>query len=150
MTTLTITRGLPASGKTTWARQQPAWRVNRDDLRAMLNDEWPYGDTRAEDLLTSIQHHAIQTLLSIGFEVVVDDTNLHPLHVDAFRTIAAECDADLRIKDFTHVPLETCLERDAARPNPVGEQVIRGMWEKYLAPPVELADPGYYRGGMSA
>ena len=36
MTTLTITRGLPASGKTTWARRSRpgAVRVNRDDLRA--------------------------------------------------------------------------------------------------------------------
>ena len=42
MPTLTITRGLPASGKTTWARKYAAdtgaVRVNRDDLRAMMFD----------------------------------------------------------------------------------------------------------------
>jgi hypothetical protein len=35
---LIITRGLPGSGKTTWARQQVRFvRVNRDDLREMLH-----------------------------------------------------------------------------------------------------------------
>jgi predicted kinase len=39
MTRLLLTRGLPASGKTTFARKlQPrVARVNRDDLRLMLH-----------------------------------------------------------------------------------------------------------------
>lgn len=48
MTTLTITKGLPGSGKTSWARQQPGWRVNRDTLRAMLAPMWKHGDEADE------------------------------------------------------------------------------------------------------
>ena len=37
MTMLTITRGLPASGKSTWSKQMVRWydfvRVNRDSIR---------------------------------------------------------------------------------------------------------------------
>jgi predicted kinase len=31
-------------------------------------------------------------------------------------------------------PLEECIRRDALREKPVGEAVIRGMYERYLAP----------------
>lgn len=132
--TLTITRGLPGSGKSTWARQQPGVRVNRDDLRNMLLPDWPHGDQDHEDTLTSIQLAAIRELLLRGLDVIVDDTNLNPDVVNRLRQSAQRFYAEFVIEDFTHVPLETCIERDAARPNPVGEQVIRGMWEKHLAP----------------
>lgn len=139
MTTLTITRGLPGSGKTTWARTQPGWRVNRDDLRAMVLPGWIYGSSTNEDALTEAQHSAICALLFHGRDVIVDDTNLRREHVDALREIASIYGAEFLIEDFTHVPLETCIERDAARPNPVGEAVIRRMWDKYLAPQAEVS-----------
>lgn len=134
MTKLIITRGLPGSGKTTWARQQPAWRVNRDDLRAMLVPEWPHGAPDYEDMLTRVQRAAVRALLANRLDVVVDDTNLCQERVNTLMAIAVDCHAFVEVVDFTDVPLEVCLERDAARPNPVGEQVIRGMWAKYLAP----------------
>jgi predicted ABC-type ATPase len=47
MTTLYMTKGLPGSGKTTWAKEMVSKskgsvkRVNKDDLRAMLDaGEW--------------------------------------------------------------------------------------------------------------
>lgn len=131
---LIITRGLPGSGKTTWARTQPAWRVNRDDLRAMVLPTWPHGEPGHEEALTEAQHSAICALLLHGRDVIVDDTNLRQEHVDDLREIADQYGAEFVIKDFTDVPLETCLARDAVRSNPVGETVIRGMWRKYLAP----------------
>lgn len=139
MTTLTITRGLPGSGKSTWARQQQEtkpglWRVNRDDLRAMLVPAWAFGDQNDEDLLTVVQHRAVHALLYNGIDVIVDDTNLSDRAVKGLREVADDNGATFVIQDFTGVPLETCLARDAARPNPVGEQVIRRMWHTYLAP----------------
>ncbi len=133
LTTLTITRGLPASGKTTWARQQPGVRVNRDDLRAMLLPTWPWGDRAAEDMCTAVQHAAIVELLIAGRDVIVDDTNLHADHVEELAGIAAGTGCEFRVRDFTDVPVEVCVARDAARPSPVGEAVIRRMHERYLA-----------------
>lgn len=37
----------------------------------------------------------------------------------------------VKIKDFTDVPLDVCLERDSKRENPIGEDVIRGIFNKY-------------------
>ena len=76
MATLTITRGLPGSGKTTWARQQGgAVRVNRDDLRRMLHGG-PIGLGWAEVQVTLAQRALIEALLRAGLNVISDDTNL--------------------------------------------------------------------------
>ena len=143
MTTLTITKGLPGSGKSTWARQQQKakpglWRVNRDDLRAMLVPAWAFGAYDDEDLLTVVQHRAVHALLYNGIDVVVDDTNLSDRAVAGLRAVADDNGATFLIQDFTDVPIETCIERDAARPEGerVGEAVIRRMHAKYLAPQV--------------
>jgi hypothetical protein len=52
--------------------------------------------------------------------------------IQTLRTIAAELGAEFEIKDFTDVPLKTCLERDAERAYSVGEKVIKQMYNQYL------------------
>ena len=37
----------------------------------------------------------------------------------------------IEFKDFTNVPLDVCLERDSKRENPLGEKVIRDIFNKY-------------------
>ena len=37
---------------------------------------------------------------------------------------------ELEFKDF-FIPVEECVRRDALRPNPIGEKVIRQTWNKY-------------------
>jgi hypothetical protein len=37
---------------------------------------------------------------------------------------------EIEFKDF-FIPLEECIRRDAMRPNPIGEKVIRDTWRKY-------------------
>lgn len=135
MAKLIITRGLPASGKTTWAREQRdwVWRVNRDDLRAMLQTRWQYGDPDYEDMCTEVQHAVICALLEHEADVVVDDTNLRPSTVENLEDLAYQMGAHFEIKDFTDVPLDECLARDAARDRPVGADVIRRMFDRYLA-----------------
>jgi len=137
--TLTITRGLPASGKTTWAKQQHHLvRVNRDDLRRMLHgglvaDESRRG--RAEREVTAAHHAAVEALLRAGADVVCDDTNLRGRVVREFAELAARCKAHFTVRDFTDVGVEECLRRDALRTGEdhVGETVIRSMHQRYLA-----------------
>ena len=64
MTRLLITRGLPASGKTTFARklQPQVVRVNRDDLRRMLHGQRLFTQ-RAEGQVTQAQRAAVEALL---------------------------------------------------------------------------------------
>lgn len=120
MTTLIAMRGLPASGKSTYAR---AWvaedpirraRVNRDDCRAMLHDGAYHGrDT--EKQIIAIRDAAVSALLKRGVSVVVDDTNLPSRTVRDVRRLATMAGAEFEIVDLTNVPLDVCLERNAAR-----------------------------------
>jgi len=135
VTTLTITRGLPASGKTTWAKaQRGAVRVNRDDLRGMLHGGWS-GLPSAEKQVTLAQRASVEALLRAGVDVICDDTNLRARYVRELAEIAARCGADVVIRDFTDVALEECIRRDALRPPPahVGADAIRAMHQRYLA-----------------
>lgn len=129
-------KGLPASGKTTYAKELVAqgWkRVNKDDLRAMIDcSKWSKQNEKdiieARDLL--IIHY-----LDNGFNVVVDDTNFHPAHQESLIEIADNCDADFEEK-FFDTPIDECIARDAKRGDKsVGGDVIFRMYYKYLRKP---------------
>lgn len=138
MTELVITRGLPASGKTTFARR---WveaapgraRVNRDDLRATLFGRQRLEFTQ-EQQVTLAQHAAVRALLLGGSSVVVDDTNLRLRYARAFADLAVAAGAEFGVEELT-TPLEECLRRDAARAaageRAVGERVLRELAARY-------------------
>jgi predicted kinase len=132
---LFMTKGLPASGKTTWAASLTKLvchikRVNKDDLRQML-DGGCY--TKAnEKFVLHIRDRIISEALLQGKEVIVDDTNLAPVHEETLRQLASKFGAQFEIQDFTGVPVETCIERDLQRARSVGSKVIYDMYYKYL------------------
>lgn len=140
MATLIVTVGLPGSGKTTLAtdwvskKQADRARVNRDSLRIMLHGG-RLGTTDQEDTVTAIQHTGVLALLARGIDVVADDTNLRPGAVQTWRELADLAGAEVEVWDLTDVPVEECIRRDAGRTGParVGETVIRGMHDRYLA-----------------
>lgn len=148
--TLTVTVGLPGSGKSTWARAvrdltREAGRmcavVDRDSIRDLIGYRWDApADQRArwEQTVTTIQHAQITACLRAGIEIIVADTNLVPQHLDALRSLARRHRAAFEVRDFTAVPVDECIRRDALRPPyvpggpcsgvSVGETVIRRMW----------------------
>jgi predicted kinase len=129
---LIMTKGLPASGKSTWAKEQKIARVNKDDLRNMVHDgKW---SKKNEKLILAYRNALIKTTLSKGESIIVDDTNLHPKHEQDLERMAKELGADFEIKDFTSISLEECLERDKKRPGYVGEKVIKRMYDQFLTP----------------
>jgi len=136
MTRLLITRGLPASGKTTFAHKlQPnVVRVNRDDLRRMLHGQRLYTQW-SEGQVTHAQRAAVEALLRAHTDVIVDDTNLRARTVREWAELAARHGATFEVHDFTDVPLEECIRRDADRDpqDRVGEEAIRRMHQRYLA-----------------
>ncbi|GAB3681854.1 hypothetical protein GCM10027589_51820 [Actinocorallia lasiicapitis] len=138
MPTLHITRGLPASGKSTWAKEWTAQdrarrvRVNRDDLRTMLDDgQHIKGVT--EQRVIAARDAAITRLLRDGYDVVSDDTNLPQKMARDLARLAHAAGAQFEVHDFTDVPLEVCVERDAARDRPVGADRIRELHLRFLA-----------------
>lgn len=135
MPTLHIARGIQASGKTTFAR---AWvaedtehraRVNRDDLRALLHGGYA---KEIERRVIHARDALITSLLAAGVDVFCDDTNLPSRTVRDLMKVAAKARAAFQVHDFTDVPLDLCVARDAARPEPVGEQVIRDTWARFI------------------
>ena len=138
MLTVYFTIGLPASGKSTWAKAKVdkspngIKRVNKDELRAMLDNS--YFSKGNEKFVLNIQDQIIKAALEEGKHVIVDNTHLAPKHEARIRELIKGL-AVLEIVDFRHVSLETCIERDLKRFNSVGEKVIRDMYNQFIAPP---------------
>ena len=144
MLKITFLRGLPGSGKSTIAKQMVLGsncgmkRVNKDDIRAML-DAGKYSKGN-EAFVLKVRDSIIMQALLEGKHVVVDDTNFEDKHLEAVRQIAtAFAFSNSGIKPvieerFIDTPLDECIARDNARPNGVGEKVIRTMYNKYLRP----------------
>jgi predicted kinase len=137
--TIIITRGLPASGKSTWANEIVAsnknWkRINKDDLRAMVHAGVWSRETEHDIIIA--RNSLIRAFLSSGHNVIVDDTNIEDKHIkDIFHIVAAEFPAvHIEVKDFL-VPVDECVFRDGVRTKPVTEKVIRSMAERFNTTP---------------
>lgn len=142
MKKIIMLRGLPASGKSFWAKeyvkthQGHVKRVNKDELRNMLDAEiWSKNN---EKFILEIRDAVIIKSLEWGLDVIVDDTNFHEKHLEQMKKISEitgfKGKVQVKIKDFTDVPLEVCLERDEKRENRVGSKVIMDMYNRYLKP----------------
>jgi predicted kinase len=86
-----------------------------------------------EKQVTAVQRAAISALFGLGVRrVIVDDTNMNPIHLDQWYELARSLDdVGFGAKSFLDVPLKTCVERDSNRAAAVGEQVIRRMDERF-------------------
>lgn len=132
--TLVLTRGIPASGKTTWAK---AWvedspltrtRINRDDFRHLMYDKYWDVDEQA---VTKAQHAAILALLKSKKDVVVDDTNLKAANFKALLRLARSAGAEVIVKDF-NIDVDVAYQRDNNRERSVGPDVILNFERRYL------------------
>lgn len=135
MPKLILTKGLPASGKSTWAREQVAKSkggtvgLTKDDLRLMFADT-----KKREKLVLETRNTLTKLYLEGGLNVIWHDTNLNPIHELKAKEIAKEHKSSLIIQDFTDVDVQECIKRDSKRLNSVGEKVIINMHNQYLAP----------------
>lgn len=144
MKRIILTRGIPASGKSTWAKQEVlkdpehSIRINRDDLRNMCGKYWV---PAREHYIEACKGLILISAMNFQFDtIIIDEMNLNPKESGKLKgEIAMVNDAFksgqdkyvVEIKDFTDVPLDVCLERDSKRENPIGEDVIRGIFNKY-------------------
>lgn len=148
MLTVWILKGLPASGKSTWAKEQVAnsncsiKRINKDELRLML-DTGKHSKGN-EAYILQLRDHILLTALDLGKSVIIDDTNLYEKHEERIRELVKDFNAGIygdnfpkknpvqvKIKEFKASP-DTCIERDLKRPNSVGAKVIWNMYNTYI------------------
>ena len=126
---LKMLKGLPASGKTTKAREMvveygSAGRINRDDLRAMLYDSKWSGSR--EQVVIDCEKAIAQVLIKHKQVPIIDDTNLFQSHLDMWRNFAKENGAE-----FETVEMDSnywlCIVRNKLRENKVPNPVITYM-----------------------
>jgi predicted kinase len=126
MAKLIMCKGLPASGKSTYARDYVvksgnAARINRDDLRAMLFDSVWTG--KRESVVVDIEKAIAEVCIKHGLTPVIDDTNLTDRHKDMWSGFAKAHDVAFSTTAFD-ASLETCIARDRNRERPIGAAVI--------------------------
>lgn len=161
---LTITRGLPGSGKTTWANEtlsaersmgMVTVRVNRDDLRDEIFQR-PVLTVGEETTVSAVQQDRVRAFLKAGVNVIVDDTNLHRRATRTWQKIARDTGASFAVKDFD-VDVEECIERirervDVDGGRDVPAEAVRRMYKRYRldkgfppVPPMPVFEKYYVR-----
>lgn len=134
---LIMTKGLPGSGKSTWAYKYLEENPNtvlvcKDDLRAMMfNSAWT---GNREKFILKARDFIVSEALKDGKSVVVHDTNFVPKHEISLKELAKLHKAEFEIEDFTSVPIEQCIHNDLCREKSVGEKVIREMYRDFIRP----------------
>ena len=135
MSKLIICRGIPASGKTFWAKQwvledpEHRVRINQDDIRLMLGKYWV---PSREELVQHIQKEALIEALERGYDIVIDNTNLNKKVLDFYRALVIDHgNHAIEYKDFFDTPLSVCIERDKNRDVQVSEKIIRNFYNNY-------------------
>lgn len=137
MSKLTILRGVSGCGKSTWAREQNAAVVSRDDIRFIQygsDDADYYTADKAvlferENQVTVIQDAMITALLKSGKDVIVDNTNIEWKYVKALAKIGNRVGADVEVKVFD-VPLHVAQQRASVRATLGGRNVSADIIRK--------------------
>ena len=153
MKTILILRGIPASGKSTYARQlvkdNPGMykRINRDDLREMFDGYHLSKDN--EKFAKKVRDILVMEALDAGKHVIVDDTNLSDRHINRMKQLAEEHrkktghEVKVEVKEF-EVELDEAIARDKKRKRPVGKKVITQMHRYYKGDdPLDDRGPNY-------
>lgn len=130
MTKIILTRGLPASGKTSWAKEfvrtHPNMvRVSRDELRSQMYPESDYRDID-EDLITEAETALVRAALRQGKTVVVDAMHLQQRYINRWQRQGYP----VEIVEF-HTTLEALLYRNDERADRVPASVIVDNFEKF-------------------
>lgn len=150
MTSLTLTIGLPGSGKTTWAkkiRQEHPHTVlvSRDGIRQELFGEFTNYSPAQESLVTSVQEKTVDKALEQGRHVIIHDMNLKKSYRKRWASYAVKHGAEFKYIDLTHVPLEHCLMRNMTRGDLGGprvpDQVIIDNYKRYLSNKMPVETP---------
>lgn len=130
-------KGLPASLKSSWAREQQANNgnyvvISKDEIRKMFG-----GFTaRHEKEVLRMRNEMIRVAIRMKKNVIVDDTNLNPKHERYLRQLAKELGVKFEVNDsFLESTPEECIERDLHRGDKaVGASVIWEQYFKWLCP----------------
>lgn len=136
---LMVLKGLPASGKSTFAKElekEGYVRVSKDDIRVdseLFPDGYNFKNKGHEKRVIKERNRIVTEALQAEKNVIVDDTNLNPVHIKDLSNLSKEFDVEFIVNDsFMDVALDVCIERDKGRKGEVGQSVIRSMYHKWI------------------
>lgn len=137
-----LTVGIPASGKSTWAREKAieidALILERDEIREQLfkvsRSEYKYTKAREKEV-TEVQMQWMKEALLVGTPVIIADTNLNEkTRKSIFTEVIDYCTEldvayTINIKTFD-IPLKEAIDRNRKRLHTVPEAVMISMEKK--------------------
>lgn len=126
---ITLMRGLPASGKSTKARELKTPNtviVSRDDIREKMFLGEGVLSQREEDTLTQMEDAMVRAALRAKHDVIIDSMHLKQSYINRWQKLGypveiVECNA----------PLDELLFRNIKRSRFVPEDVIRKLHKKF-------------------
>lgn len=120
MVTLTVTMGVPGSGKSTWAEAQSAWWACTDAERT--------GDIDHRTFVAALQDEVLQQLRA-GVDVVTDGCNVDRRTRRSWLELGRRADARC-VLAIVECDADEALRRNASRPH--GERVPHQRMLRYL------------------
>lgn len=138
---LTITVGLPASGKSTFARNAGFdLAISLDDCReALWGDRKKQSGPGGIDALLSLQDEIITGAMKENKSIVVDNTSIVKEYRKPLIELAKKYGYLTQIV-FFDVPVEECIRRNQQRNHPVPVEVINHLAAKMEKPATGEAD----------
>lgn len=135
-----LTVGLPASGKSTWARGLAQEHnniviINNDTIRERIytRDGHRNWSGAVESEVKKLRESAIRSAASLNQDVIVDNTHMNPHTLQSTIEFCKSMGFGVIVKDFRDVSVDECIRRDALRSGTaqVGEAVIRRMAKNF-------------------
>lgn len=127
--------GLPASGKSTWARQQGVAVISSDEIRWLLSDDAT--NQNIHGLVFATLRHLLRKRLELRRPATyVDATNLTRQERRTYIKLAQLYDAQVEAVYFD-TAVEICKERNRNRERVVPEWAIDAMVARLAPPSVE-------------
>lgn len=130
---IVILQGVPASGKSTYAKElheanKNCVIISMDALRESRGSYWI---PEQESYIAEVEEFQVISALKNGLIPVIDDTNLNPKTIAKWEALAAKEGATIEYKKFI-IDYETACKRDEQRGNKVGRKVIESFFKKYF------------------
>ena len=133
MPKMLVLQGVPASGKSTFAKElahqdKSYVIVNRDSIRESRGDYWI---PEQEDYISAIEEFSINDAINRGLNVIIDATNLNPKTIEKWKQMANKLNCEIEFKLF-EIEYKEALARDSQRARPVGEKVLKRFFKNYF------------------
>lgn len=133
MNKILVLQGVPASGKSTFAKElaenDKSWLiVSRDAIREGKGIYW---ETSHENYVSKVEEFQVRTAVEDGYNVVIDATNLSQETIDKWIDVACDLEVDIDFKLF-QISYADALERDKNRKRPVGPAVMTRFFKQYF------------------